>query len=1042
MAFPSFRFFTFTTLLAAALFSAAAVVPFLPNAKKNSELFFFEVMMSSSASGSLQLYYDSGTGFSEKNATHLSVVASPQPRLLRIALPPGRYQALRFDPIDRAAKITIESLRVVGRGGRMVAVIPLSQVSPAYQIVGLQAQPSGLELSVEAGSNDPQLSIPLSPPLELIPTWWELLSGFVTRAVAVFVALAAGLFWVDRSPRTRLAVTQAGRRLAARPGGAIAAVAAVMVIASAYPVVFLGNSFVSPNGGTTLLYDSYPTLPGYDSAEMMDAKGSDVGAILWQHVAYSMIQHRALAQGELPLWNRYNSAGSPLLGQGQSMFGDPLHGIVVLCNGAAWAWDLKYLLAKWLFATGLGGLVFALTRHLASALIVTAAAPFIGFYVLRFNHPAIFSLSYAPWVLYTWVRISQAAQRRAVVGWIVALMVANGALMNSGTAKEAYMLLLTMNFSGACALFAADASWKIRWAKFGAVAWAGLLFVALTLPIWGTFLHTLGNAYTTYNAVSAYQIHPSLILGAFDELFYRPLNPLDWVFNPSINFLLLGGLLYFLATFRTHFPQRLTMGLAASAVVPLAFAFGLIPPAWIVQVPFLGNVAHIDNCFSCALIVLWSVFAGVGFAQAFRRLGTAEGRGDLVIAGLLLFAIVFLWIAFRQTVHRSVFTTGSTFSVLQPGQTIAVSPFIWGMLASLLTATLVLAWAARRTALQGRLTPAMGIVMALCAAVMLWRQGLQAKSFGFEDYVVRPVVRAGFHEKSDAVEFLRAAQSREPMRSLGLRGNFFGGWTGAYGLESLFGADALVNPFYRELSLVLPGVRRDWEWRLCVEPPDVGKARRYLDALNVRFYLDQHRDPEILGAAVKRVLAKDLDVYESDTAWPRAFFTDRLFLYDQPAELVGQIGRGDGRPFAAARRAEVAARPELSTVSNDLGARTATPATAYRLTENSTSFDVRATAPGVIVLNEVFWPGDFRAELNGRKVPVLRLNHAFKGVQVDAPGDYHVTFRYVPRNFPRNLIIAGFAALLLAVSLFVALRGTRRRPPVTPLYHGNEGVPT
>src|SRR5690606_4296230 len=141
----------------------------------------------------------------------------------------------------------------------------------------------------------------------------------------------------------------------------------------------------------------------------VDGNGSDVGAIMWAHIPYSFMQHRALAGGEVPLWNRYSATGTPLLAQGQSMLGDPLHLPVIAANGAAWAWDAKFLLAKWLFATGLAFSVFAVLRPpaagagisdsngsprlpgnvaLAAAALVALAAPFIGFFVYRINHPA------------------------------------------------------------------------------------------------------------------------------------------------------------------------------------------------------------------------------------------------------------------------------------------------------------------------------------------------------------------------------------------------------------------------------------------------------------------------------------------------------------------------------------------------------------------------------------------------------------------------------------------------------------------------------
>jgi hypothetical protein len=759
--------------------------------------------------------------------------------------------------------------------------------------------------------------------------------------------------------------------------------------------------------------------------------------VMWQHVPFSMLQHRALAQGELPLWNRYNAAGVPLLAQGQSMFGDPLHFLVIAANGAAWAWDLKYLIAKWLFAAGLGLTVLAIMKarppsvavmdpdaraSLLPAIIVALAAPFIGFFLYRINHPAFFSLCYAPWPLYCLVRMTQAETRRAVALCAAGLIVANLALMNSGTVKEAYMLLVCVNFSGACVLIAGTATWRDRLVKLGAVAWTGVLFVLITAPIWATFLQTLKGSYTGYNAVSAYQIQPTLLLGAFDEIFYRPLMSRDQVFSPSLNFLLLLGVLYFLATLRQHFSHRVVIALAASSLLPLSLAFGLISPKWIVTLPFLGNIAHLDNTFSCVLIILWSVIAGVGFATAAQRLGTRDGRNDLIIAGLLLGALVFGWIAFRQASHRPIF--GPIFTVNQPGQVLAITPFIWDYLASLLVAAVALAVIVHRARSHQTFSAARGLLIALCVATLLWRHGLHASTVGFETFTARPTERVKFSARSEAMEWARAAHAREPGRGFGFQGNFFPGWTGAYGLETVHGPDALVNPWLRELVGV-SGVERLWDWRLYSEAANVATVRPFFDALNVRFYFDMLSKHPALTKSLTFAKGADLDVYESPTAWPRAFFTDRLDVYDQPAQLVDKIRAAAGKPFAAAQRSDPEAGRAIATLNSDVATRTSIPAEQYRLTENTTSFRVRANGPGVICLTEAFWARDFRAEVNNRKAAIIRLNHAFKGVVVDAAGDYTVTFRYSPRNFPRNLILCGAGFALLVGSLIVALRPAR-----------------
>lgn len=1016
------RFFTLTALLAAALFSAVVAVPFLPAAKMRPDFFALEARLTSNASGYLQIFYDDGGGFREELSGRANITPTSTPLTLRMPLPPGTYRALRIDPLEHAGTVTLQSLRIVAQSNRQIADIPLRSLTATQQVESLRLVDGALQIVVSPGSNDPQLGVQFAPALHVSIAFMDHVREGARPALIIFAALALLLFLLDRASRLRAMFARWTRQLAAQPVRATWIVAAIAVIASAYPIVFLGKSHVSPNLGTALLYDTYPTLPGYTSGEVVDVKLSDIGAVMWQHVPFSMMQHRALAQGELPLWNRYSAGGVPLLAQGQSMFGDPLHLLVVAANGAAWAWDIKYLVAKWLFAAGLGLTVLALTRHGPAALIVACAAPFIGFFLYRINHPAFFSLCYAPWPLYCFVRIAQATTRRALALWCLGLIVANFALMNSGTVKEAYMLLVCVNFSGACVLLAYPTSWRNRLVKFAGLAWAGAIFVLLSAPLWGTFLQTLKNSYTSYNAASAYQIQPSLLLGAFDEIFYRPLMAENRVFSPSLNILLLLGVLYFLATLRLQFAQRAVIALAASSLVPLALAFGLIPPTWIVTLPFLSNIAHLDNTFSCTLIMLWSVLAGVGFATAARRLGTRDGRHDLIIAGLLLGALVFGWIAFRQAAHRPIL--GPTFTVNQPGQVLPVAPFIWNYLFAVLIASVALAVLMHRAVARRSFTVARGLLVAVCVTTLLWRHGLHASTVGFETFTARPTTRVNFHAKSAAMEFARAAHAREPGRGFGFQGNFFPGWTGVYGLETVHGPDALSNPWMRELTGA-SGIERIWDWRLYVEPATLAKARPFLDALNVRFYFDLLSKDPALTQSLTLAKGADLDVYESPTAWPRAFFTDRIDIYDQPADLVEKFRAATGRPFAAVQRSDDASTAALARVSRDVATRTTVPANRYRLTENTTSFHVRATGPGAVVLTEVFWPGDFRAEVNGRKVPVIRLNHAFKGVSIDAAGDYEIIFRYRPKNFPRNLTLCGLGAVLLAGSLTLALR---RRP--------------
>jgi len=995
------KFVSAGTLLAAALFGLLAAVPRLSNSRQvapDAHVFALRVTMASSAGGHVQLYWNGGRGYLEADSSILPITPGDDPRTYRLYVPIGTYSELRFDPIDNDGRVLIRDAGIVDAQDQLLREIPLGDFEPLNQIRSLSLERGRLRVDVAPGGNDPQLLVKFREPLVVDLPSAPL--GATARELArlsfrPFACILAVLLALQFLPGLRLGASRTFAWLSQRPGLAVACVAAASAAASSYPVLFLGGSFVSPEMQyMTLLYDTHPTLPGGGDGRVTDAVGSDIGAILWQHVPYVQTEGRALARAETPYWNRFNSCGVPLIGQGQAMVGDPLNLLVIAAGGGAWAWDLKYVAAKWLLGVCLGLMVLQLTGRLPAAALVGLGAPFVGLFVYRINHPAIFSFCYAPWVLFCWLKLGRQRGLQRIAIWTAAFVGANAALLSSGTVKEAYMLLATMNLSGLIVLLATEDDWRLSLGRLAGVAVGTVLLALITSPVWLVFLDALGHGYTGYGAPSAYQIQPSMLIGAFDEALYRPLTRGTRVFDPAANFLILAGVLYFLATFRSQLGNRAGAALAAASLLPLALAFGLVPPSWIESVPFLANVAHVDNCFSCALIILWSVLAGIGFATALDRLGKPEGRADVAIASLLLLFLVFQYVAFGQAAHRPV-ETGEAFSVVRPGQSLPVPPFVWVYLSSLVLALAGLAALSRRSLAQGRLTPAGALGIALCLAALLWRQGLQPPSVHFERYAVHPGRRADFHAGSAAVAFANDAGRGDPARSIGFRGNLMPGWSGEYGIEEICGPDAVSSPALRELVKASP-LERMWDWRIYLSPADVARCQRILDLLNVRYYFDIPGTEPEAKASLRRAFTGDLEVSESPTAWPRAFFTDRVASYRTASELMALVAQGDGRPFAAVQALDLARSPQLSGMSGELAERAVVAARAYSLTENETSLSFRAPGPGILVLSEVNWPGYPHAELNGKPVAVERVNHAFQGVAVPSAGDYRLVVRYRP----------------------------------------------
>lgn len=1012
------KWISLPVLLAAAVLSAVSVIPFLPAAKSRPRAadFFIETDLCSQKPGDVQFFYDDGRGIRENLSFRARAPVGSEPQRIRFALPAGRYVAFRFDPIDTDGRVVLGGMRIVDHRGRVVRELPLASLTDGAEVQSATLTAGRLELVIEPGRSDSRFIVAFTPPLRLRLPWTDLLEGWPARAGIVFgVVLALLALARAGSARSRMALLR-GREIArVHPRRAILITALGALILSAYPVIFLGRSHVSPSFGTTLLYERAPTLPG-GSPRLQQVAGADVGAVMWQHVPVSVMQHDALVQGEFPLWNRYNATGVTLLGQGQSMFGDPLALLVSVANGAAWAWDLKYLAAKWLFAAGLGLTVLTLTGRLSAALLLAASAPFIGFFVYRVNHPAIFSVCYSPWLLWFWLEAARARDWRGALRWGSGVAAASWMLLASGTVKEAYLLLLNLHLAGVLVLLAQAEPWLVRFRKLGALAWWGAVLVMASLPLWLTFFDALGKAYTSYDARSAFQIQPGLLLGLFDEIFYRPLTTGERVFNPSANFFVLLGVLYFLATLQIQARNRSAMALAVAALPAAALAFGIIAPGFVANLPFLGNVAHLDNTFSCVLIVLLVPLAGAGCAAAAERLGTPEGRRDLVVAGLLLLALIGSYLGYAQAAHRSVFEPGSTFSGLSPGQALPLSRFVWGTLIASVGASVLLALAARHALTRRSLGPAGALLLVTAGLVLHWRHGLHDTLFGFKTYTVQPGARADWHAPSSAVETLRRWQNTDgPSRAVGLGDNFIPGWTALYGLETITGPDALANRAYRELLAVAP-VERVWDWRTLITEKNLARARRFLDFVNTRGYLAPP-DVDLRASGLQLVESADLAVWQSLTAWPRGFFTDRVGRYSDPRHLVKLIA-AESAPFAVVRAQDAT---EIAALSTELDSRRIVPAGNYLLTPNATRFEVAAPGSGVAVLMEAWSPDDFSATLNGNPVPVLRVNHAFKGVFIPAAGRFMVEFRYHPRFWTMSLAI-GAAGLALAAATIVVSR--------------------
>ena len=1008
--------FPFTFVLPLFCLLAVGSTYFLSESKRC----YFDVPLQTTQAGVARLFVDSGNGLETIPSSEVTLAAG-ESRIAHFRLPGGSLRQIQLQlPGEGATFFILGDALIRSRGGvlggsdRTYARIPSTAFQPSQQIARVvDIGPQRHFYTTSSGPNPSCVvrdltSIPLRPDLGY-------LTGRLLGLIGLLSILGVAAAKVERECNKFLRILGLRIRKWIRryPTTAIFSAAAAGVIASCYPVIFFGKSFVSPNMGTILLYDRIPTVPlpnvsgaaGYE-----DPLNSDVGAMIWFDYSIPIVQSEALSRhGDLPLWDRYDWCGMPLLGQGQSMFGDPLNFLVMFAPRSSLAWDLKFLAAKLLFAFVIGLIVYRGTRSLATGLFFTCVASFIGFFTFRFNHPAFFSLCYSPAILLAWLRIAQASSLRASVAWFLALLGANWMEINSGTAKEAYMLLVSMNATGMMLLLASYTPWRLKAKKLLHAIIIGILFLLIAAPVWLTFYDTLAKSFTMSDNPAAYQTIGRYLVGLFDDIFYRELTSTEGFLLPSANFLVLLGCLLSLFYLVMRKLGRSAFVLLGSMALPLALVFSWIPASLIVRVPFLGKVQNIHLVFSTVAIVQLLVFAGFGFQQFRRRL--QEGRG------LLECGFVAVSLGFLLTMY---------FFAKTGGPIVFKSRFAIDYAMSIVIALILLplfAW------LRGRshsVTPVFTQAAILCAGILLWRHGLhlETQNEPVDRLVLNPQIRANLTPNSPALESVRPHKG-EAARILGFENNLFPGYNRAQRLEGTTGPDPLQPKFVRQMT-VTAGLDYVWPWRFMVTQNNLFKSKAVCDLLNVKYYLalPGSLPPELNG--LRRIRSLDFDVYESNTAWPRAFFTDQVIGYDSTEDFVKLIGARDGQPFAAIDKSDARARPELTNSAKPDGAKPlVVAATNYVLTANGTSFDLVAPARGIAVLSETYLPNDFRVYVNGLSTSYFRVNYAFKGIWFDHPGTYHVSFTYWPEHFTLALVGCGAGCVLL----FLWVVATRRFAP-------------
>jgi len=985
-------------LFLAFLLAVAFALPFATTNYDLKQYYYFDVDLTADHGGVTQVFYDIGNGIVEGDSTTQPLQITHAATRYRYLLHGGEVKRLRFDFNNHEGHYTFKDAVVRSLDGDVVYRFLPTDFHPDHEIKSLRVAGEKVEVETISPSSDPYIYLKPAQPIKL-PFGKKQARATVRIAwrnmFCALVTIGLLLEFGRRFFGASIVVLMAALRR--HPLITIALTSAFSVVVQVHPVIFSGKSFASPNSPTFLLYDHFPTLPGYESANIEDQKGADMAAFMYSHVDFPGLERKALfADHELPLWNRYNLSGVPLLGQGQTMFGEVLNTIPLLAGNSAGSWDVKFILSRWIFAFSLGAFVWMAMGRLKVGAFIALTASWIGYFSFRATHPAQFAVDFGPMVLLAWGCLDRAKTQRGMLGAAGFLFLANWEMMTSGTIKEAYITLLCVDFAGLLYLCFRARSFAIAKAKIIAASLAGVALIAISAPLWWTFLDTLKVSRTSYDVPAVHQIPRWQTIGFFEDLFYRRFVPQELHVNPSCNLIVLLGTSWLLAAL-IYRRKPGSLAIILGAAVSFSTAFSIVPADWLLRMPFLGNIHHVGNTFGCSLIILLTITAGLGIADFLEAEAKDTSQRRFVVLLTAIAIVAFLYIVYMNV-----------------GGNVTGSPFYRGYIPALAVGTFVLIFAVH---VRRVLSPAMYItILGGALVILLWRHG-QYNQIRFDAYVFNPQVRTDIHAPSPALAKIKQL-ANEPVRTTGFNNTFFPGVGSMYFMESIYGVDAIRNKFYDEL-LSAAGLRKILHWGELDSGGERDLSRGAMDMLNVRFYLDNPGDLEPT-VGLQTVAKDDLRVDTSPTVWPRAFFTNRIVDEEDLPQLISKLKKSQGQPFAALAADEMEAATNQSLLPATGDPVFSTPARDYHLTSNATSFTVDAAGPGIVVLTEAYYPDDFRAYVNGAPASYLRVNHAFKGIFIRNSGTYDIRFEYWPHHLTTALSISA-AGIVFGIGMFVTL---------------------
>ena len=783
--------------------------------------------------------------------------------------------------------------------------------------------------------------------------------------------------WLTYAAVTAAAVLLA-RRLFGRPNAGIGLLLALL------PLLFTGKAMVTGSlyGPADLYYGEEPWKHLAAAQGITEIRNPILSDVAFQGFPWRAAVFTAARERRLPLWNRFLLAGNPLLGAAQA---GVFHPGVWLSLHLPLPLSFTFSASFTIFLTLLTGFLFFSDVRLADAPSLLGAAGF------AFSTLLLFWNGYAEGVtLAALPLLLLAARRLGRVPGLSSTALLTAALLLSLSGGQPEMTFFSS--AAAAVVFAVEAvrgglPQARRAFAFGLLA--GALAFCLSSPLLLPVLESIRNS-SEYRARSGGPGRQAVSLGeAAPRLLPAVLPFSHGIYGKSpvqaerhdgsgMPFAYAGAVLFPFAALA--FAPKSESSRGRGLFLGFAAAGLLLGASFPVAMDVVSRLPGFSLAHNYRLVFL----AGLGLSglAALGAARAAEAPKSLALAAALTAAALSAAFLFS----RGVFADRA----LPPA---FVASAFAVELAPLVLLVAAGAGAGRRA---GHLAAA-GVLL-LCAQRALEMGGT---------YPTLPARTLA--PELPTLASLPRGRTAAPFRVVGLGDALRPNASALYGLEDVRGYESIALSRYTDTFALW--CRPQWASFNRVDSLDPP----LLSFLNVRFALAAPETP-LPSGWTEAARGKELALFENPKALARAFVPKRLEFASEPADLLeamkgtadfGEVcwlaGSKPARPNGRARVAVLA-------VGSDLLLR------------------VDAAEPAFVATSIPDWPG-WRAEVEGREIPIETVNHAFVGFWLEA-GRREVRLVYRPRSFRSGLVLFAVGVAAAAGLALAGRRGFSGRSPV------------